>query len=243
MSEENKDDQKPAEGEAVAPEEAAAEEAAPAEETKPTGLKIDTLFAVKEGMGTYYTKKGNMFAVTVLRFEPLVVSQVKTAEKDGYEAVQLASTPKKAKRSSKAEVSRLKAAGFESGARVVREVRGAAADATPGLKVDIGSLEEGTKIKVSGVTKGKGFAGVMRRYNFGGGRATHGSGFHRAPGSIGNCIWPGRVMAGRKMPGRMGGKQKTVTSKIVEVLPDENVIIVKGAIPGSRNTLVQLTRA
>lgn len=216
---------------------------APQEDVKPTGVQLKSLFAIKEGMGTYYTKAGNMFAVTVLRFEPWVVSQIKTKEKEGYSAVQLSSKPKKAKRTNNAEAVRLKAAGFEAGARYTREVRGQVPEgAAVGQKVDINSLEVGTTIKVAGVTKGKGFAGVMRRYNFGGGPATHGSGFQRAPGSIGNCIWPGRVMAGRKMPGRMGGKQKTVKSKIVEVLPEDNVIIVKGAIPGGRHTLVELTR-
>ena len=240
MSEENKDQQAPEE--TVENTEAAAEET-PQEEAKPTGLQLKSIYAVKEGMGSYYNDAGDMFAVTVLRYEPWVVSQIKTDEKDGYTAVQISSQPKKDKRSNKAETTRLKAAGFEAGARYAREVRGDVPEgAAVGQKIDIGSLEAGNTVKVAGVTKGKGFAGVMRRYNFGGGRATHGSGFHRAPGSIGMCIWPGRVIAGRKMPGRMGGKQKTVKSQVVEVLPEENVIIVKGAIPGGRNTLVELTR-
>ena len=114
-----------------------------------------------------------------------------------------------------------------------------------GQKVDLESLAKGDTVKMTSKSKGRGFAGVVKRWNFGGGRASHGGkATHRAPGSIGNCTFPGRVMKGRKMGGQFGNETTTLKNvKIVDVLADENVVLVKGAVPGSKNTLVKLMKA
>lgn len=208
------------------------------------GLQLNGIFAFKEGMATIYTDKGEAIPVTVLRYENWKVSQVKTNEKDGYTAVQIASVPKKAKNSSTAEKNHLKAAGFENGARFVREIRGEVpSEAQIGATVSINSLAKGDIVKITSKSKGHGFQGSVRRWNFAGGPATHGSKFHRRPGSSGNRTWPGRVMPGKKFPGHWGDETITVKNvEIVDVLADEGVLFVKGPVPGSKNTLVKLVK-
>ena len=189
-------------------------------------------------------KDGVATPVTVLRYEPLIISQVKTEETDGYQAVQIAGSPKRAVRTGKAEKGHLKGAGFENGAYIVKEARQSVPEgATVGQKILISSLSEGDLVKITARSKGRGFAGTMKRFDFGGGPASHGSGFHRRPGSAGNRTWPGRVIPGKRMPGHYGNKNITVRNlKVVEVNADENVLFIKGAVPGARNTLVQLTK-
>lgn len=209
------------------------------------GVKLNGLYAFKEGMATVYNDKGEAIPVTVLRYENWKVSQIKTKEKDGYSAVQLASTPKKAKNSSAAETNHLKSAGFESGARYVKELRG---ESLPeglqlGDSVSIDTLAKGDVVKITSTSKGRGFQGSVRRWNFNGGPATHGSKFHRRPGSSGNRTWPGRVMPGKKFPGHWGDETVTVKNVVVvDVIPSENVVLVKGPVPGSKNTLVKLVK-
>lgn len=207
-------------------------------------VKLNGLFAFKEGMATVYNNQGQAVPVTVLRYEPWFVSQVKTKENDGYCAVQLACSPKKAKNSNSSEKGHAKKFGFENGASWVREIR---QDLPEGLalgsKVSIQSLVKGDFVKITGTSKGHGFAGSQKRFNFAGGPASHGSKFHRQPGSVGNRTWPGRVMPGKKFPGHYG--DETVTFKnieIVEVLPEEGVLMVKGSVPGARNSLVRLVK-
>jgi len=214
------------------------------ENTSAKGFKLNGLYAFKEGMATMYNENGEAVPVTVLRYEPWFVSQIKTNENDGYEAVQIACTPKKAKNSNKAERGHLAAAGFENGAQYVRELRLAPPEgATVGAQVSIESLTKGDFVKITSKSKGKGFAGSMKRWNFKGGPAAHGSKFHRRPGSSGNRTWPGRVMPGKKFPGHLGNENVTVKSvEIVGVIPGENVLMVKGPVPGARNTLVKLVR-
>ena len=209
------------------------------------GLKLNGLFAFKEGMATIYNEQGEAVPVTVLRYEPWFVSQIKTNENDGYDAVQLACQPKKAKNSNKAESGHLSKAGFENGAQFVKELRQALPEGVVlGAQVSIESLSKGDVVKLTSKSKGKGFAGVMKRWNFAGGPAAHGSKFHRRPGSSGNRTWPGRVMPGKKFPGHLGAETVTVKNvEIVEVLASENVLMVKGPVPGARNTLVKLVRA
>ena len=239
MSEENKADQT-VEAQVDAAVETATEETAAANE-----LKLDGLFAFKVGMSSVYSEEGNNIPVTVLKYEPWYVSQIKTKEKDGYEAVQLACRPKKAKNTLSSEKGHLKDTPFENGASLLREVRQSAPEGVSvGTEVSINSIEKGTRVKLTGVSKGRGFAGVMKRWGFAGGPASHGSGFHRRPGSIGNCTFPGRVMPGRKMPGHFGVATKSLKNvQIVDVIQEENVILVKGSVPGSRNSMVQLVRA
>ena len=208
------------------------------------GLKLNGLYAFKEGMATIYNEKGEAIPVTVLRYETWKVAQVKTVEKDGYSAVQIAAVPKKAKNSSQAEVGHVKAAGFETGARYIKEIRQeVSADVKLGDVISIDSLAKGDFVKITSKSKGKGFQGSIRRWNFAGGPATHGSKFHRRPGSSGNRTWPGRVMPGKKFPGHLGDETVTVRNvQIVEINSAEGVVIVKGPVPGSKNTLVKLIK-
>lgn len=213
-------------------------------EAKSQEIKLNGLFAFKEGMSTVYNEQGEAVPVTVLRYEPWVVSQVKTKDQDGYEAVQLACSPKKVKNSTKAEKGHFAKAGFEGGARYVKELRQTLPEgASVGSAVSIESLSKGDVVKMTSRSKGKGFQGSMKRWNFAGGPATHGSHFHRQPGSSGNRTWPGRVMPGKKFPGHLGDETVTVRNiEIVDVIPGENVVMVKGPVPGARNTLVKLVK-
>lgn len=207
-------------------------------------LKLNGLFAFKEGMSTIFNEHGEAIPVTVLRYEPWVVSQVKTKENDGYEALQMACHPKKSKNSNKAEKAHMAKAGFENGAQFVKELRhGLPEGASVGAQISIDSLNKGDLVKLTSTSKGRGFAGSVKRWNFAGGPATHGSHFHRRPGSSGNRTWPGRVMPGKKFPGQFGNETVTVRNvEVVEVNSAENVLLVKGPVPGARNTLVKLVR-
>lgn len=209
-----------------------------------SGLKLNGLFAFKEGMSTVYNEQGEAIPVTVLRYEPWVVTQVKTAEKDGYTAVQIACKPKKGKNSNGAEKGHFKASGLENGAQYVREVRQNLPEGvTVGQKVTMESLVNGDVVKVTGTSKGHGFVGSQKRWNFAGGPASHGSKFHRRPGSSGNRTWPGRVMPGKKFPGHWGDETISVKNvKIVSVLPEDGVLLVKGPVPGARNSIVRLMK-
>lgn len=208
-------------------------------------LKLNGLFLFKEGMSTVYGEAGEAIPVTVLRYEVLTVSQVKTPEKDGYSALQVACCPKAAKNTSKAEVGHFAKSGLASGALYVNEIRQALPQGELlGSRVSINSLTKGDTVSVSGVSKGHGFAGSVKRWGVAGGPASHGSKFHRRPGSSGNRTWPGRVMPGKKFPGHWGVEAVTVKNvKVVDIIEEHNVVLVKGPVPGARNSLVKLTRA
>lgn len=208
------------------------------------GVKLNGLFAHKMGMSSVYGDNGESIPVTVLKMEPWVVSQVKTKEKDGYTAIQIASRPKKAANSSKAEKGHLKQAGFENGAQFVKEIRQDSTDGIAvGSRVAIDSLVKGDVVRITSTSKGKGFQGSIRRWNFAGGPAAHGSKFHRQPGSSGNRTWPGRVMPGKKFPGHLGAETVTVKNvRVIDVLPEQGILLVKGPVPGARNTLVKLVK-
>lgn len=207
-------------------------------------VKLNGLFAFKEGMATIFNEQGEAVPVTVLKYEPWFVSQIKTNEKEGYSAVQVACRPKKAKNSTASEKGHFSKAGFENGAQFVKEVRQELPDGLSlGAKVSIESFNKGDVIRITSKSRGRGFSGSVRRWSFAGGPASHGSKFHRRPGSSGNRTWPGRVMPGKKFPGHYGDETITVKNVVVvQVLPDENVIMVKGPVPGSRNTLVKMVR-
>ena len=207
-------------------------------------IKLNGLYAFKMSMTRFYNEKGESLPVTALKYEPSFVSQIKTKEKDSYSAVQIAFKAQKNKRCTRPIIQHLKKAGFKEGARFIKEVKQSLiGNVQIGDELSIQSLEKGDLVKISSVSKGKGFAGVMKRWNFAGGRASHGSKAHRRTGSIGQCTQPGRVFPGRKMPGRHGfQKVSRLKVPVVEVLPDEGVIFVKGAVPGARNTLVSLQK-
>ncbi|MCB0393090.1 MAG: 50S ribosomal protein L3 [Bdellovibrionales bacterium] len=208
-------------------------------------LVLNGLFATKLGMSTVFNDAGEAVPVTLLAYDNWKVTQVKTEAKEGYNAVQVSSKPKSARSSDKAMKGHLKTAGFATNAIHSRELR---MDKLPeglavGQTVSINSLKKGDTVKLTSTSKGRGFSGVQRRHNFGGGPASHGSHFHRRPGSIGNREWPGRVMPGRKLAGQFGDETVTIKNVvIVDVLPDENVLMVKGGVPGGRHTLVKLVK-
>lgn len=208
-------------------------------------LKLNSLYAFKEGMSTVFDETGAAIPVTILRYAPWYVSQVKTVDNDGYQALQLACEPRKAKNSNKPDIGHFKKMGHETSFKFVREVRvDSLGEVKLGDQLALDSLIKGDVVKVTAKSKGHGFAGSVKRWSFAGGPASHGSKFHRQPGSSGNRTWPGRVMPGKKFPGHWGDETVTVKNlKIVDVNMDENVVLVRGAVPGARNTLVKIVKA
>jgi large subunit ribosomal protein L3 len=196
---------------------------------------ISSLLGKKLGMTQVYDAQNVLVPVTVVEAGPCAVVQVKTTETDGYNAVQIGFSKKKAKNASKAEQQHAAKAGLTDTPRVLSEVRLAA---TPTLKVGdvvtVTTFTEGQLVDVIGITKGKGFQGVVKRWRVGGGPAAHGSMFHRRIGSIGMRQTPGRVWKNQSMPGHMGTEARTVQNlRVVKILADKNLILVKGAIPGA----------
>jgi large subunit ribosomal protein L3 len=194
----------------------------------------------KLGMSQVFDGR-ELIPVTVIQAGPCKVVQKKTVAKDGYEAVQLAfQEEKKQGRITKAAAGHFKKSETVPH-RFLREFRMAGYEQGQDVKVDI--FKKGELIAVSGVSKGKGFAGVMKRHNFAGGPGGHGSMFNRAPGSIGASAYPSRVWPGKKLPGHMGSATVTVKNlKIIEVRPDQNLLFVRGAVPGGDNALVLITK-
>ncbi len=194
----------------------------------------------KIGMSQVFDGR-ELIPVTVIQAGPCKVVQKKTMEKDGYEAVQLAfEEEKKQGRITKAAAGHYKKSGTPPH-RFLREFSMAGYEQGQDVKVDI--FKKGELIAVSGVSKGKGFAGVMKRHNFAGGPGGHGSMFNRAPGSIGASAYPSRVWPGKKLPGHMGDVTVTVKNlKIIEVRPEQNLLFVRGAVPGGENALVLITK-
>ncbi|ATC63435.1 50S ribosomal protein L3 [Nibricoccus aquaticus] len=196
---------------------------------------ISTLLGKKLGMTQVYDAQNVLVPVTVVEAGPCPVVQVKTTENDGYNAVQLGFSKKKSKNASSAEQAHAKKAGLDETPRVLSEVRlEAASDLKVGDVVTVAAFTEGQTVDVIGVTKGKGFQGVVKRFRVAGGPATHGSMFHRRIGSVGMRQTPGRVWKNQAMPGHMGTLRRTVQNlTIVKVIADKNILLVKGAIPGA----------
>jgi large subunit ribosomal protein L3 len=196
---------------------------------------IATLLGKKIGMTQVYDAQNVLVPVTVVEAGPCPVVQVKTVESDGYNAVQLGFGAQKAVRASKAETSHAKKAGLEFTPRVLNEVRLAAAPSVkPGDIITVAVFAEGQIVDVIGVSKGKGFQGVVKRFRVAGGPAAHGSMFHRRIGSVGMRQTPGRVWKNQRMPGHMGSEFRTVQNlRVVKIIAEKNLILVKGAIPGA----------
>ena len=202
------------------------------------------LIGKKLGMTQVYDEKGVLIPVTVIEVGPCVVTGVKTVERDGYSAIQLGFGSRKAKNVTKARKGHLAKAGIsgETLPALLREIRGAEAEVGAVLKADI--FAAGEYLDVIGTTKGRGFQGVVKRWNFGGGRASHGGAWERRPGSIGCREWPGRVNKGKKMPGHYGNDRRTVQNlQIVRVMADENCLLVKGAVPGCNGGILTVKSA
>jgi large subunit ribosomal protein L3 len=200
----------------------------------------------KIGMTQVFRADGQVVPVTLLKAGPCMVVQRKTPTTDGYDAVQLGLLEfVKPARINKALTGHLKKAGVE-GAKFVREfrLRPGDNDFKPGDKVLVDEFKPNEKVDVIGVSKGRGFAGVVRRHHFGGGDGTHGGMHHRAPGSIGASSYPSRVMPGMRMGGHMGDEQVTVRNlEIVDVDLEDNVLVVKGAVPGPNGAYVLVRRS
>ena len=197
----------------------------------------------KLGMTQVFAKNGKLIPVTVVEVEPNVVTQIKTVETDGYEAIQLGFDTKREKLSNKAEKGHLVKANTAP-KRFLKEIRGVDVSKYQlGQELDCQVFEEGEMVDVSGISKGKGFQGVIKRYNQSRGPMGHGSQYHRGVGSLGT-MRPMRVFKGKKLPGHMGHVSVTMQNlEVVAVMKDENVILIKGNVPGPKKSLVIIKSA
>ena len=197
----------------------------------------------KIGMTQVFTKTGKLIPVTVIEVEPNVVTQIKTVEKDGYDAVQLATVTVKEKSSNKAKIGHAKKANTAP-KRFLRELRGVNVnDYTLGQEINIDVFKEGEVVDVCGISKGKGYQGVIKRWNQSRGPMGHGSQYHRGVGSLGTLL-PMHVLKGKKMPGHMGSVTTTIQNlEVVSVDLENNVILVKGNVPGPKKSLVMIKTA
>lgn len=205
---------------------------------------INAIYGTKLGMTQIFGEDDRDIPVTVIQATPNTICQIKTADTDGYEAVQLGFGIITEKHLNKPMAGHFAKQGVEP-VRHLREVRVEdASEYQIGDTVTVANFAEVKKVDVTGVSKGKGFAGVMRRYNFRGGPGGHGAHFHRAPGSVGMCATPSRVLKGLRLPGHMG--VDTVTTKNLEVIrvdEEMNLILVKGAVPGGKGATVRIRMA
>ena len=197
----------------------------------------------KVGMTQVFTKNGKLIPVTVIEVEPNVVTQIKTVANDGYDAIQLATETIREKLSNKPAIGHTKKAGTEP-KRFLREIRGVnVEDYTLGQVINVDIFEEGEMVDVSGISKGKGFQGVIKRHNQSRGPMGHGSQYHRGVGSLGTML-PMHVLKGKKMPGQMGNVARTVQNlEIISVDTENDVILVKGNVPGPKKSLVMIRTA
>jgi large subunit ribosomal protein L3 len=209
------------------------------------GDKMSGIIGKKLGMSNIFGQDGEIIPVTVIQAGPCQVVNIRTKEKDGYEALQLSFGERKEKRTTKPFAGQFKNAGLKP-SKLLKEFRKfSLSDYKVGDQIGADFFVEGEKIKVRGKSKGKGFQGVMKRHNFGGvGGTTHGQSDRlRAPGSIGSSSYPSRVFKGMKMAGRMGYDNVTIDGlKVVKVIPEQNLIFVKGAVPGAVNTILELIK-
>jgi large subunit ribosomal protein L3 len=206
---------------------------------------VTGLIGKKVGMTQLFAADGTVSPATVLKAGPCVVAQVKTADRDGYAAVQLGLVEPKALKENKPTTGHFKKAGVPP-ARVRREVTVQAGAETPkaGDQVNVSIFADGERVDVVGTSRGKGFQGVVKRHHFAGGRASHGSMFHRAPGSIGASSYPSRVVKGMRMGGHMGADRVTVRNlKVLKVDADNNLLLVEGSVPGGPNAIVVIRKA
>ena len=206
---------------------------------------MEGMLGKKVGMTQIFGENGEMIPVTVLQVGPCLVVQRKTAKSDGYEAVQLGlvegDTPRYVPKGMQGHYDKAGVAAM----RRVREFRvDDSCEWNVGDELKAGTFSVEEFVDVSANSKGRGFQGVVKRYGFGGGKASHGSHHHRAPGSIGQSAYPARVFPGTRMPGRMGGNLVTVKNlRIVQIDEEKNLVLVRGAVPGPRGSYVSVRRA
>ncbi|WP_349665491.1 50S ribosomal protein L3 [Adlercreutzia murintestinalis] len=207
-------------------------------------MAMNEIYGKKLGMTQLFTEDDTLVAVTVIQAEPNTVCQVKTTDTDGYEAVQVGFGHIKPQKVNKPMRGHFDKQGTEP-KKYLREIRVEnAADYKVGDEQTVAAFAEVPKVDVTGTSKGKGFAGVIKRYGFGGGPGGHGAHFHRAPGSVGQCATPSRVFKGVRLPGHMGCDTVTVSNlDVMRIDEDQNLILVKGAIPGGKNGVVRVRAA
>jgi large subunit ribosomal protein L3 len=206
---------------------------------------VTGLIGKKVGMTQLFQQDGRVQPATVLKAGPCVVAQVKTVDSDGYQAVQLGLVEARASKENKPTQGHFKKAGVPP-TRVRREVRVAAGGDVPkpGDQVGVSIFADGDRVDVIGTSRGKGFQGVVKRHHFAGGRGSHGSMFHRAPGSIGASSYPSRVVRGMRMAGHMGSDRVTVRNlRVLRVDAENNLLLLEGAVPGGPNSVVVIRKA
>ncbi len=207
-------------------------------------LNLNTFYGQKVGMTRLFDQNGHDVPVTVIKLIPNVITRVKTSEKDGYQAYQLGYYTKRESLLTKPVKGQLAKANIKENVTRFYEVK---ADEVDNSAVGTHLTYDGfadSYVDVSSVSKGKGFQGVMKRYHFSGGPASHGSHFHRRPGAIGNRATPARVFAQKKMPGHMGAKKVTTQNlRVIEVNPEEGYMLIKGSVPGHKNSFIKVSRS
>ena len=205
---------------------------------------MSALIGKKIGMTNVFSSTGEMVPVTVIQVGPCVVTQVKTVETDGYNSLQLAFDEKKVEKLTKPMAGHLKKA-TDKGFRVLKEFRtDDVEDVELGSTLTVDVFNVGEKVNVSGISKGRGFQGTIKRHGFARGPETHGSRNHRKPGSVGNSAWPGKIIKGKKMPGHMGVNRETVKNlTIMDIKHDDNLLLVQGAVPGYKTGIVEVRKA
>lgn len=203
------------------------------------------LLGKKIGMTRIFDDSGNVVPVTIVEAGPCFVTQIKTQEKDGYQAIQLGYGVKKEKNTTKPVIGHLKKAKVPPLRKIKEFSPFTDRDLELGDRITVDIFRPGDKVKVTALSKGRGFAGVVKRHGFAGGPVSHGQSDRlRAPGSIGQSSYPSRVFKGYKMAGRMGNKQVSVLNlTVAKTDPDKNLIFIKGAVPGARNSMVEIYKA
>ncbi len=204
---------------------------------------INGLIGIKQGMTQIFSEDGHVIPVTVVEAGPCRVIRKKTIDKDGYESAQVSFKDAKEKHLTKPVLGHFKK-NKVAPSKYIGEFSGDMAALNAGQDITVEVFQEGDMVDVSGVTKGKGFQGVVKRHKFAGGPATHGSMFHRAPGSIGSSAYPSRVRKNKRLPGHMGSKKRTVQNlEVVGVRKEDNLLLIRGAIPGGKGSLVYVKKA
>ena len=206
---------------------------------------VKGILGKKIGMTQLFDEDGRVIPVTVVQAGPCVVVQRKTAEHDGYEAAQIGLVEDRPRRHAPKPIQGHFAKAGIPPTRMLAEVPVDEGDeAKPGDAVLVDIFEPDEPVHVVGKSKGRGFQGVIKRHGFGGGRATHGSMFHRAPGSIGQAAYPSRVFPGTRLPGQMGNKRVTIKNvRVVKVDPERNLLFLKGGVPGAPNSYIRIIKA
>ncbi len=201
------------------------------------------LLGRKLGMSSLFSQEGHQIPVTVIEVGPCVVTQIKTRAIDGYDALQVGFVEKRKKRTNKPLQGHFKKSGG-NGYAFLKEISvDDPSEYTLGQALTVDMFQVGERVDISGVSKGRGFSGVVKRWGFHGGKGTHGSMFHRVPGSVGASATPSKIIKGRKMPGHHGNRRVTVRNlEIVDIRPDQHLLMVKGAIPGCRSGLVEVRK-